>query len=231
MTSDIPLLSRPESGSSRKSIFAPACIALAMATRFICPSEILSHDESSLSTSPSLLSHSEDIFLFCLFSLFALLLIKASTGFSPRCFGEDTMTFSKVDNVGKSLISCQTLPTPSHTSLSGVKWSKGFISFHQRRGQENISLFPLILRCISPLSGSRFPVRMFTRVVLPEPFSPLKRITSPRLRSNEISSSTTCPPKDFLSPLTERTVFSFSNIVDIIKCVFSGYFFGYSFSH
>ena len=46
-----------------------------------------------------------------------------------------------------------------------------------------------------PASGSRHPVRILRRVVLPEPFSPRRSMTSPARISPEMLLSTVCPPK------------------------------------
>ena len=162
-----------------------------MATLFICPSDILSHEESSLSPKPIFLSHSEAFSLLRVSSFLDRGLIRAKSGFSPFCFWAAMETFSSVVMVGNSLMSCHALPMPSHASLSGVKWSKGLSSFHHGFGNPKISLLPFMLICSSPMSGSRFPVRMFNRVVFPEPFSPLKSTTSPCLSSREILSRTT----------------------------------------
>ncbi len=52
MTSAIPAASKPDRGSSKNKMRAPAPIALAIATRLDCPKETLSADEFSRPANP-----------------------------------------------------------------------------------------------------------------------------------------------------------------------------------
>src|SRR5262249_8162674 len=53
-----------------------------------------------------------------------------------------------------------------------------------------------------PASGRCTPVRIFTRVDLPEPFSPMTACTSPARNSAEQERSATVGPKALASPVT-----------------------------
>ena len=53
-----------------------------------------------------------------------------------------------------------------------------------------------------PASGRCTPVRIFTRVDLPEPFSPMIACTSPARNSAEQERSATVGPKALASPVT-----------------------------
>ena len=110
--------------------------------------------------------------------------------------------------VGKSLISCQVLPTPSRDMRSGVKRLNGFRPCHQRPGKWKFSSSPLVKSWMAPASGSRLPVRIFKSVVFPEPLSPRRSATSPWRNSRDTPSKTTCPPKAFWRPSMRKIIFS-----------------------
>src|SRR5690348_12353980 len=61
------------------------------------------------------------------------------------------------------------------------------------------------LRMIVPPSGACTPVRIFTSVDLPAPFSPISAVTQPAGSSRLARSSARTPPKDLRMSVSVRT--------------------------
>jgi hypothetical protein len=59
-------------------------------------------------------------------------------------------------------------------------------------------------RATRPASGTRWPLRMFRSVVLPEPFGPMRPTSSPSFTAKLARSTALRPLKDFTTLSTER---------------------------